>query len=106
MIEGVGMDSGEPEGRAAGVGDGRVERGIGKRRRYWPGGGRDILLVFFAFLHLYTSYAPGPHNKANLCCTTYHPTSGGIGATYVSTDRPTYVPLNRRGEACGLVERG
>ena len=43
MIEGVGEDSGEPEGRAAGVGDGRVERGIGKRRRYWPGGGRDIL---------------------------------------------------------------
>ena len=41
MIEGVGMDSGEPEGRAAGVGDGRVERGIGKRRRYWPGGGTD-----------------------------------------------------------------
>ena len=44
-IEGVGEDSGESEGRAAGVGDGRVERGIGKRRRYWPGGGRDILLV-------------------------------------------------------------
>ena len=27
------------EGRAA-VGDGRVERGIGKQRRHWPGGGR------------------------------------------------------------------
>ena len=30
MIEGVGEDSGESEGRAAGVGDGRVERGISK----------------------------------------------------------------------------
>ena len=39
-IEGVGEDSGESEGRAAGVGDGRVELGSGKRRRYWPGGGR------------------------------------------------------------------
>ena len=27
-------------------------------------------IFFFAFLHLYTPYAPGPHNKANLCCTT------------------------------------
>ena len=32
MIEGVGKDSGESEGRAAGVGDGRVERGIGNRQ--------------------------------------------------------------------------
>ena len=40
MIEGVGEDSGELEWRAAGVGDGCVEWGIGKRRRYWPGGGR------------------------------------------------------------------
>ena len=31
-IEGVGEDSGESEGRAAGVGDGRVERGIGNRQ--------------------------------------------------------------------------
>ena len=40
MIEGVGGDSGESEWWVAGVGDGCVERGIGKRRRYWPGGGR------------------------------------------------------------------
>jgi hypothetical protein len=40
MIEMVGEDSGKSEGRAARVGDGRVEREIGKRRRYWPGGGR------------------------------------------------------------------
>ena len=32
MIEGVGEDSGESEGRAAGIGDGRVERGIANRR--------------------------------------------------------------------------
>ena len=38
-IEGVGEDTGEPEGRASWVGDGSVERGIGNRGRYWPGGG-------------------------------------------------------------------
>ena len=33
MIEGVGEDSGESEWWVAGVGDGCVEWGIGKRRR-------------------------------------------------------------------------
>ena len=36
----VGGDSGESEWWVAGVGGGCVEWGIGKRRRYWPGGGR------------------------------------------------------------------
>jgi len=40
MIEGVGGDSGESEWWVAGVRDGCVEWGIGKRRRHWPGGGR------------------------------------------------------------------
>ena len=42
MIEGVGEDSGEPEWWIAGVGGGCVEWGIGKRRRYWPGGWMDL----------------------------------------------------------------
>ena len=41
IIEGVGEDSGEPEWRAVGVGDGCVEWGIGKwrcrvqQKNYW-----------------------------------------------------------------------
>ena len=40
MIEAVGEDSGESELRDVLVGGGYVEWGIGKWRRYWPGGGR------------------------------------------------------------------
>ena len=28
--------------------------------------------IFFCIFALYTSYAPRPHNKANLCCTLYN----------------------------------
>ena len=41
---------------------------------------------FFAFLHLYTPYAPGPHNKAILCCTTLR--VAGL-ELHMSTYQPT-----------------
>ena len=45
VVEGAGEDSGESEWWVTGVGDGCVEWGIGKRRRYWPGGGRGLFFV-------------------------------------------------------------
>ena len=41
----------------------------------------------FAFLYLYTPYAPSPHNKANLCCITLQRCMGSAsvtGAVYVT----------------------
>ena len=55
---------------------GRVERGREGRKeravqqKSTGREGRPKWVAFFCIFALYISYAPGPHNKANLCCRT------------------------------------
>ena len=44
------------------------------------------LHFFFCIFALYTSYAPGPHSKANLCCTTLRVAGCEL---HMSTYQPT-----------------
>ena len=44
------------------------------------------LFIFFFIFALYTSYAPRPHNKAGLCCTTLQVAGWEL---HMSTDLPT-----------------
>ena len=47
-------------------------------------------LFFFCIFALYISYAPGPHNKANLCCTTLR-VAGLELHMYLPIDLPTFL---------------
>ena len=47
---------------------------------------RAPVCIFFCIFALYISYAPGPHNKANLCCTTLQ--VAGL-ELHMSTYQPT-----------------
>ena len=43
-----------------------IHQSTGRQRRSQ----KKTQLYLLNFLHLYTPYATGPHNKASLCCTT------------------------------------